>query len=388
MQCSLWALLPLTLCLADPLEDVKKLKPVMQQVLGQTDLSASLRAEASKVAADVDRALRGRPEVSTLMSVNEEYKQFMNDAVQEELSGGKKEAAPEASGDDAAPEADETEEASPGEAKMVEADMEDKVRSTIERLEKQGDKGMNTTEIADRDALLKQLKGALAGPDAALVAKVNSSGVSDSSAAAHALAMHDAMEAAQDFFLRRTEALMNQEEQLKSEINHASTHVLYEMLKQRKKLPMKSQLAILKRKQFKDCPYAAQLLKTHSSSLPLYEQLEKLVPKDMVEPAEKKVDAGHLAAAGSDGRVLVVSSALKSRVKGMVAFLKNSRDKLAKVAAGSVGAERKQAREIVASMDQVLSKANSTTDLKSQLEVMDEMQAKIVSWFMSAQGKR
>jgi len=242
--------------------------------------------------------------------------------------------------------------------------------------------GLNEKEDASRTKVITTLEDALATPK------------QTQPAIERAVELHKAMEAAHDFEAQRTEDLDAEEKQLSVEIDEANVKILFGMLKQRAKLPMKSQLSILKRHQFANCSYAHQLLKEHKNNGgPLFKQLQAMLPATLAKLGNEDPSAknGHLAAAGSDGRVSVVSSRLKNSVKMMMQQLTGARDRLAQMAQGSTvegsnmtTAERKQAKEIIAGLDEQLKKASKTNDLKTQLEIMDAVQGKLAGWAQGA----
>lgn len=201
----------------------------------------------------------------------------------------------------------------------------------------------------------------------------------------HAMALHKALWAAQGFLLKRTKELTVEHTRLSDEVEDQQARILYAMLKQRRRLPMQSQVVLLKRKQFADCAYAQQLLKRHQDGAPLYQQLEALLPQSLAQElgghAPKVKD--HLAAGGSEGRVHIVSSRLKNDVKTMEGELRHAHDKIAQLlAAGVVKSEeeRKQAQSVMAGLEDVLHKASGTNDLKRQLDIMDEAQVRLARW--------
>uniref|UniRef100_A0A7S1MIV9 Uncharacterized protein n=1 Tax=Alexandrium catenella TaxID=2925 RepID=A0A7S1MIV9_ALECA len=200
----------------------------------------------------------------------------------------------------------------------------------------------------------------------------------------HAMALHRALWAAQGLLLRRTKELTKEHVRLTDEVEDQQARIIYAMLKQRRRLPMKSQVVLLKRPQFANSTYALQLLKRHTDGVPLYQQLEALLPQELARelagPRPKLQE--HLAAAGSEGRVHVVSSRLKNDVKKMAGELRQGRDKISELLAGGSVAkeERKQAERVLAELDGVLHKAGATNDLKVQLDAMYEAQEGLGKW--------
>merc|ERR1719420_832926 len=135
--------------------------------------------------------------------------------------------------------------------------------------------------------------------------------------------------------MKRSIDLDREEARLGKEIEQGTERMLLAMLMQRRKLPLQSQLAILRRK---------QLLKKHDKR-PLFDQLMAILPEDVVSKYNKAhapKKSGHLAAAGSGGHVQVVSSRLKNQVSKMIAELKAARSKLVIMGKQKVGQEAKQ----------------------------------------------
>jgi len=201
--------------------------------------------------------------------------------------------------------------------------------------------------------------------------------------------LHNGLKLAHDFLEKRTQDLSADRERLSGEIEEQQAYILFMMLKQRRKLPVKAQMALLRRHQFKDFPYAQKLLKAHSTSQPLDTQLMAMLPKAMADKLKSKTaqgPAGNLAAAGSDGRVQIVSSRMKNTVQMMATELTKAKTQLEQIVKGnSVSTdEKKQATEILSGLSDVLKKVSSTHDLKSQLDAMDEMQNKLKTWMMHA----
>lgn len=204
-----------------------------------------------------------------------------------------------------------------------------------------------------------------------------------------AVVLHNGLKLAHDFLEKRTQDLAADRERLSGEIEEQQAYILFMMLRQRRKLPVKAQMALLRRHQFKDFQYAQKLLKAHSSSQPLDTQLMALLPKALADKLAEKTaqgPAGNLAAAGSNGRVQIVSSRMKNTVQMMAAELTKAKTQLEQIVKGnSVSAdEKKQATEILGGLEGILKKVSSTHDLKSQLDAMDEMQNKLKTWMMNA----
>jgi len=183
---------------------------------------------------------------------------------------------------------------------------------------------------------------------------------------------------------------------MRTEITAQRADELFRLLKQRRNLPMATQVAVLRRKEFANDANAQALLRAGRTDKPLYEQLQAMLPTVAAHPASADTSAArkdHLAAAGSEGRVHIVSSRMKNAVQTMAANLRRARQELAAIAAeGSAGgraaAEVAQARDIVAGLDHVLSEVGGTSDLQRQLDAMDEMERKLKTWMAAAVAAR
>jgi len=208
--------------------------------------------------------------------------------------------------------------------------------------------------------------------------------------------LHEALAAAHTYLQEQTAALDEQEGALKEEISNEEVSLLYRMLKQRRTLPLQSQLAVLRRDQFSRNTFAAALLKKHDEKKPLYEQLEAELPKatatHLLSGLETPKQRGHLEAAGSEGRVHIVSSRVKHSVDGMVKELEQARLRLVSLANGAIpnatAFDKEQASHVLAELDPLLSKAQQSHDLRFQLEAMDEVQRRMQQWMHNATAAR
>lgn len=250
-------------------------------------------------------------------------------------------------------------------------DLEAKVQKVLEHMK--ADKGKQSPA---HDAVVATMEHALAS-------------VAGQNAFQRAVALHNSLKSAHDFLATRTQELAADRARLTGEIEEQQAYILFMMLKQRRKLPMKAQLALLKRHQFKDCSYALKLLKSHAAAQPLDTQLLAMLPKPLAEKLRLKGahgPAGSLAAAGSDGRVQIVSSRMKNAVQVMADELTKAEAQLKQLVSGNsvTSTEKQQAKEIIVGLEAVLKKVSSTHDLKSQMDAMDEMQNKLKTWMMNA----
>lgn len=348
---------------AAPIDKVRRLRQTLQTVVQMKGLSAPLVKEAQSVEADADQALDHHASGTALLKVLGEYKQFLGDLAhrQEDLKS-----------EGGAAEADKAAHLS----QMV-STMEAKVKKLLSHL-KSDSKGLSKEQASRRELLMQKCQHALEMSATTMAAMTN-----------RALALHDALREAHDYMAQRVKEIDSEQKKLGDEIEETEVMMLYKMLQQRQKLPMRSQLAILKRHQFAKCSYAKQLLKNHKEKgPPLFKQLEDMLPQNLAQktaPKAGNATFGHLAVAGSEGRVRIVSSEMKNTVKKMMIQLAGARSKLQLMLKGnSLSAdEQKQAQKIVSEIDSVNSRAEKTHDLKTQLDLMDAMEQKMVSWTAS-----
>lgn len=344
---------------------VRQLRARLDKVLEHASaLAPALAAEAQHVADDAVRSLRGAgaADEAGLEKVLAEFAVFSS-----HLSGRsdelRKEAASQQSTHLPAGALEKAAKLLPG--------LEGKVNKVLEHLK--AEKGPESSAHA---ALVTAMAHALAT-------------VPGQNAFDRAVVLHNGLKLAHDFLEKRTQDLAADRERLSGEIEEQQAYILFMMLRQRRKLPVKAQIALLRRHQFKDFQYAQKLLKAHSSSQPLDTQLMALLPKALADKLAEKTaqgPAGNLAAAGSNGRVQIVSSRMKNTVQMMAAELTKAKTQLEQIVKGnSVSAdEKKQATEILGGLEGILKKVSSTHDLKSQLDAMDEMQNKLKTWMMNA----
>jgi hypothetical protein len=340
---------------------VRQLRERLAKVLEHASgLPSALTSEARQVDEHAARALRGSSvaDEAGLEKVLAEFSQFTA-----HLTGRSDELQHEA--------ATHLPEGALEKAKAMVPGLESKLRKVVAHMK--ADKG---PETPDHAAVIATMERALAT-------------VSGQNAFERAVSLHNALKSAHDFLAKRTQELAADRERLNGEIEEQSAYILFMMLRQRRKLPMKAQVALLKRHQFRDCSYAKKLLDHHADSRPLDEQLLAMVPHDLAEKLAKKVargNAGNLAAAGSDGRVQIVSSRMKNAVQAMADGLAKAKPQLEEIMNGpSVSPEeKKQAKEILAGLDVILKKVSSTHDLKSQMDAMDDMQNKLKAWMLNA----
>jgi len=341
-----------------PIEKVRSLRNALLGVAKTKGLSAGLMTEAANVAADAKKALDSKADNAKFQRVLEEYQHFMGDLTHRqkalETQGAK------------------NDEVSSHLAKLVPV-LEGKVRKLLAHLQVD-DKNADKQEAALRESLIKQCSSALA---------------EKTSIVEHALALDEALKSAHQYMVDRVAAFSKQTKKLNEEITEGEVKILHAMLKQRHKLPIRSQLAILKRRQFSNCSYAKQLLKSHKDNgEPLYQQLEKILPPalaDIVDPKNEK-SSDRLSAAGSDGKIFVLSSGLKNNVKKTMEHLTGARSQLQQLLSVKSGkdslddAERAQTQKMVADIDDVVNRVAKTHDLKAQIEMADDMESKMIAF--------
>lgn len=348
--------------------EVRRLRLRLSKVLQKADaLPAALVAEAKKLDTDAESALHAGTK-DKLNTVLAEYKHFMADVmglqakIQHESESG--------DGND--------------EVSAFVSTLEGKVETIFSHIEKDST-GLNATESEERQHLMIRMTNALAGKKSS----------DPESMLKRAQELHACLVASHDYLEARSKKLVIEQAKLTDEINAAQAKIMYMMLRQRRKLPMKSQLAILKRHQFKGCRYAEMLLHSHNNSTPLFKQLEAVLPQKLAQllakkeaKSEKKFD---MAAAGSNGRVLIVSSRMKNSVKHMAGMLTAARDQLRALASANStkvsDKERKQAQHILVGLDDMLGRVNKTKDLKTQLDTMDEIAGKLQTWMHEGDRK-
>lgn len=354
-------------------EQVRGLRVKLSKVTQAAGIPQDLMAEAQHVEDDADNALHiaemfhGNGADGIMQPVLDEYKAFGADLSKFQAlskSNPKAAAAELAPTTTAGPDGDE-------QAKDLEPELTVKVKTVLAHL-KDAD-GLSPDEEATRAAAVSQLQAALATNSSDVVIRV--------------MALNDGLMAAHEFQSERTDVLSKQQAELAAEIQEGEAKILYMMLKQRRQLPMKAQVAILKRHQFVNSTFAQQLLKSHAAKTPLYSQLESLLPGGMLEKiAPKAKAAGHLAAAGSDGRVLIVSSRMKNMVHLMISELTGVREKLQGVmtSSKSSASDQNQAKTIIAGLDAALKNVTKTNDLKTQLDILDDVEKSVGLWSADA----
>lgn len=334
---------------------VEQIRQKLRVVAASKGLSPELTNEAKHVLNEADQAVEHPKSGPTPDAVVQDYKAFVNHLLHrsEELTKKDKTLSPE----------EMTQAERDAKAAELVPVLTDKVQKLLLHISQE--KGLNQSQAAARDVVQKTMRSALADANSTSVDSIH-----------RAVELHQAMVDARDYVMQRSKDLDAESAKLGKEITEGTERMLLGMLMQRRKLPMPSQLAILKRRQFKNCTVAKELLKKHDKT-PLFDQLMAKLPENVVNEFKKahvQQSAGHLAAAGSGGRVQVVSSRLKNQVQMMIAQLKAARNKLSHLGKTRVGEEAAQAKKIVAGLDDMLTKVENTKDLKSQLEMMDQVE--------------
>eukprot|EP00929_Paragymnodinium_shiwhaense_P006588 TRINITY_DN11028_c0_g1_i2.p1 TRINITY_DN11028_c0_g1~~TRINITY_DN11028_c0_g1_i2.p1 ORF type:complete len:207 (-),score=62.36 TRINITY_DN11028_c0_g1_i2:11-631(-) len=197
------------------------------------------------------------------------------------------------------------------------------------------------------------------------------------------MTLHNALGAAQDYLTQRSQSIEKTQQRLQLEIEAKEVGILRTMLWQRRHLPLRTQLAVLRRPVFANSTFAKRLLEKHTDGQSLVEQLEALLPDALKASASKPAEStDRLAAAGSSGRVHVVSSGLSSMVKSMEKTLETSRDKLRSAMKGSSAADlspeaKTELTKLVGAIDGTLQQAHATKDLKTRLDALYAMQEQL-----------
>jgi hypothetical protein len=147
---------------------------------------------------------------------------------------------------------------------------------------------------------------------------------------------------------------------------------LMRLLRERQNLPMETQKAVLRRKEFQDYPVAQKLLDS-TNTTSLFSQLRWLEPQIAV-PDE---DVHHSKGPNSESRrVYVVSSKMKHLVGDMKTKLGSIREQLKAAVASKKGDAKAvdEGSKILDGLDSVLHSINGTHDLQSQLKQLEEFQ--------------
>jgi hypothetical protein len=159
---------------------------------------------------------------------------------------------------------------------------------------------------------------------------------------------------------------------LSTDIRKSKEGQLMRFLRERQNLPMATQKAVLKRKEFQDFPVAQKLLNS-TNVTSLYSQLRWLEPQIDV-PEE---DVHHSKGPHSESRrVYVVSSKMKELVKGMRSKLGSIREQLKDAVAAKKGDAKAvdEGSKILNGLDAVLNGMNNTHDLQKQLKQLEDFQ--------------
>jgi hypothetical protein len=345
-----------------PTEKVRSLRNALLGVAKTNGLSKELATEAKNVAADATHALDSKADQAALLKVIDEYKHFMGDLMHRQEALSKQS------------DVQSTDDVSAHLGRLVPL-LEGKVRKLLAHIQKDSSVA-NQTEATVRASLIKDCESALTKKY--------------SSMAEHALTLDKVLKSAHNYMVERVADFGKVQEKLSAEITEGEVKILYEMLKQRHKLPIRSQLAILKRRQFKNCSYAKELLKSHKDKgEPLYQQLKSMLPTALAEKIAPKAATEaeeHLAAAGSDGKVFVLSSNLKNGVKKTMDHLVGASKQLQLLLSVKDGknsldaSERAKTQKMVADIDDVVSRVSKTHDLKAQIEMTDDMESKMIAF--------
>lgn len=163
---------------------------------------------------------------------------------------------------------------------------------------------------------------------------------------------------------------------LSTDIRKSKEAQLMRLLRERQNLPMATQKAVLKRKDFDDFPLAKKLLNS-TNATSLFSQLRSLDPE--IEVPEE--DVHHSKGVDSESRrVYVVSSKMKHLVKDMSGKLGSIREQLKNAVADKKGDAKtvEEGSKILDGLDAVLHSINNTHDLQSQLKQLESFQNKVL----------
>lgn len=170
----------------------------------------------------------------------------------------------------------------------------------------------------------------------------------------------------------KIERLNAEEAKMATDIKKDKEAQLMRLLRERQTLPMATQKAVLRRKDFEDFPVAQKLMNS-TNATSLYSQLRWLEPQIAVPEEDVHHDKG--VDSGSR-RVYVVSSKMKHLVKDMATKLGSIREQLKEAVAGKKGDAKAvdEGGKILDGLDAVLHNMNNTHDLQSQLKQLEKFQ--------------
>merc|ERR1719440_2219908 len=170
----------------------------------------------------------------------------------------------------------------------------------------------------------------------------------------------------------KIERLDKEQANLSTEIRQGKEAQLMRLLRERQSLPMATQKAVLRRKEFQDFPVAQKLMNS-TNATSLFSQLRWLEPQ-MAVPEE---DVHHSKGPHSESRrVYVVSSKMKHLVKDMRSKLGSIREQLKSAVAAKKGNAKAvdEGSKILDGLDSVLNSMNNTNDLQKQLKQLTDFQ--------------
>merc|ERR1719440_913719 len=170
----------------------------------------------------------------------------------------------------------------------------------------------------------------------------------------------------------KIERLNAEQANLSTEIRQGKEGQLMRLLRERQSLPMATQKAVLRHKEFEDFPVAQKLLNS-TNATSLFSQLRWLEPQ--IEVPEEDVHHDKGVNSGSR-RVYVVSSKMKHLVKDMRSKLGSIREQLKDAVAAKKGDAKAvdEGAKILNGLDEVLNGMNNTHDLQKQLKQLENFQ--------------
>jgi hypothetical protein len=193
---------------------------------------------------------------------------------------------------------------------------------------------------------------------------------------ADATELRSALRTAVGDLQKKIERLSKEQESLGADIKKSKEAQLMRLLRERQSLPMATQKAVLRRKEFEDFPVAEKLLNS-TNSTPLFSQLRWLEPQIAVPDEDVHHDKG--VNSGSR-RVYVVSSKMKHLVKDMRTKLGSIREQLKNAVDAKKGDAKAvdEGSKIITGLDAVLNGINNTHDLQSQLKQLENFQDSVL----------
>jgi len=359
---------------APALQQVQKLRTKLARVLHTPGLPSDLKAEALHVDADAANAVTDNANATKASNAVLEYQTFLRHVMnyQKHLKFASGTALSH-------PHSQESKTGANGSNGLVfhmEATLESRVKKLLLHL--RADQSPSASDV--REKLISRLQTSLEESTS------DSSGNKSTAALNHVISMHEALSAAEPYLTNQTKKLSAEQANLAKQLEREQARMLYVMLKQRRTLPLKTQLAMLHRHQFANNKFAQRLLRTHKDRVPLCNQLLALLPPALLKEVTDKPTSkmGHLVAAGSGGRVHIIDSRVKNEVNAMLHVLVKGKTAIAELLKKSPDSmnkdQQQQAKHVMEGLDKILSTANGTHDLAEELDGMYAAQKQVEQW--------